>query len=210
MAKQNSTVKAAVSVLTVGHISFEVLMLPDGSFAIAVPQVADLFQIAKDHASRDIKDLMGNGFEFEKVFSELHPKSVNTLSIDDFKKLANILAVRGNKKAQEFLGIEQKSRSVNLVRTEKEIQLKLQQKLGGEIEIECLAGRIDLLTSTQIIEVKNVGSWKSALGQILVYGEYYPSHQKRIHLYGETQASYLELIRKHCSKFSVVVTHQIK
>lgn len=82
----------------------------------------------------------------------------------------------------------------------------LAQKLNGCREVKTLAGNIDVLTSSEIIEVKNVSSWKSALGQVLVYGDYYPSHTKRIHLYGETQESFLNMIRSHCKKLKVVMT----
>lgn len=82
----------------------------------------------------------------------------------------------------------------------------LAKELNGKREVRTLAGNIDVLTSSQIIEVKEIKSWKEALGQVLVYGHYYPSHQKRIHLYGETQESFLEMINSHCAKFNVTVT----
>ncbi|MGD1852693.1 MAG: Rha family transcriptional regulator [Leptolyngbyaceae cyanobacterium] len=83
---------------------------------------------------------------------------------------------------------------------------ELANKSLGQREVKTLAGNIDVLTCTQIIEVKAVKQWKAALGQVLVYSHYYPSHEKRIHLYGETQESFLEMIKNHCEKFSVVVT----
>ena len=78
--------------------------------------------------------------------------------------------------------------------------------LDGQREVKTLAGLIDILTTTEVIEVKKIGSWKHAIGQVLVYGDYYPSHQKRIHLYGETQESFLTMIRKHCEKRKILVT----
>lgn len=90
----------------------------------------------------------------------------------------------------------------------KEVQYKrdLAKQLNGKVEVKTLAGTIDILTMTEIIEVKEVKAWKHALGQVLVYGHYYPSHQKRIHLYGETQDSFLKMICSHCKKFNVTVT----
>ena len=85
----------------------------------------------------------------------------------------------------------------------------LAKRLNGKREVPTLAGHIDVLTSSQIIEVKSANSWKHALGQILVYSFYYPSHKKRIHLFGETQESFLELVREHCSRFDVEVTWQL-
>jgi hypothetical protein len=92
------------------------------------------------------------------------------------------------------------------IKDEKSVQKALAEVLDGKTEIETLCGRIDILTPTEIIEVKRVKDWKSALGQIIVYGDYYPSHQKRIHLYGETQEAFLSLITKHCERRKVVVT----
>ena len=66
---------------------------------------------------------------------------------------------------------------------EKDIKLKLQKELGGEIEVETESGFIDLLTDVEIIEIKNGKNWKAALGQILIYSLDYPTHIKRIHLF---------------------------
>lgn len=89
---------------------------------------------------------------------------------------------------------------------ESDYSRKLSVSLNGKREISTLAGNIDILTQTEVIEVKTVSMWKAALGQVLVYGTFYPSHKKRIHLYGETQESFLEMVRQCCSKFNVVVT----
>jgi len=78
--------------------------------------------------------------------------------------------------------------------------------LNGKREVSTIAGNIDILTQTQIIEVKPVAMWKHALGQVLAYSTFYPSHQKRIHLFGETQESFLEMINSVCKRFNVIVT----
>lgn len=66
---------------------------------------------------------------------------------------------------------------------EKQIKLKLQASLGGEIEVKTRNGYIDLLTDTEIIEIKIGKNWKAAIGQILVYALDYPKHIKRLHLF---------------------------
>ncbi len=91
-------------------------------------------------------------------------------------------------------------------RSESSYSKSLALNLEGQREVKTLAGNIDILTSSQVIEVKTVKQWKSALGQVLVYGHYYPSHEKRIHLYGEIQESFLKMIEGHCKKFKVVLT----
>jgi len=209
MATNNSTSNAVVAPVKIGLIEIQGLMLPDGSFAISVPQVASLFSIAQKNSSRDFKALLGGDFQFLKVQSESNSKPVNILTLPEFERLLKVLAMNGNEHARLFLGFPQKTKmpSTNL---EKDIQLRLQSLIGGIIEVRTLAGDIDLLTADEIIEVKQVKGWKSALGQVLVYGKYYPSHQKRIHLFGETQSSYLELARSHCSPLNVTVTHQTR
>jgi hypothetical protein len=89
---------------------------------------------------------------------------------------------------------------------EKKIQLNLQKELGGEIEVKIQEGRIDLLTKTEIIEIKNANNWKHALGQILIYGLYYPTHKKRIHLFDMTDN--IVNIQQTLSKFDVVLTYE--
>jgi phage regulator Rha-like protein len=116
-------------------------------------------------------------------------------SIEKFKEKGMDLSV--------FLAKTNKKRRK---KTEKQYKHDLAKELNGKIEIQTLAGNIDILTDTEIIEVKEVRLWKHALGQVLAYGYYYPSHKRRIHLYGETQESFLGLIKKHCSKFNVSVT----
>lgn len=93
--------------------------------------------------------------------------------------------------------------------TEKIIANKIAQETNGKREINTESGKIDVLNSRQIIEVKNANDWKSALGQILVYSYYYPSHQKRIHLFGNYDWSFTQIIEKHCQNFNVIVTWEV-
>jgi hypothetical protein len=88
---------------------------------------------------------------------------------------------------------------------EKEIKLKLQKELGGEIEKETESGFIDLLTDTQIIEIKNGINWKYAVGQILMYSIDFPNHQKRIHLFDMDRDIKIE---QKCGLYSIVVTYE--
>ena len=60
---------------------------------------------------------------------------------------------------------------------------KMNIVLDGQREVNTPCGRIDILTKEQIIEVKEYKGWKAALGQILVYSNFYSEHQKRIHLF---------------------------
>lgn len=88
---------------------------------------------------------------------------------------------------------------------QREIQLKLQNELDGEIEVETEYGFIDLLTEDEIIEIKVKTNWKNALGNILIYSLKYPKHNKRIHLfYGEPD----EIINNACKIYDIKVTYE--
>ncbi|MEO0803019.1 MAG: hypothetical protein AAFY57_12170 [Cyanobacteria bacterium J06642_2] len=84
---------------------------------------------------------------------------------------------------------------------------KLARKLGGETEVHIdQLGKIDILTRTEIIEVKNAKNWKHAIGQITVYGQHYPDRKKRIHLFGRLTQSKLAVIQKACGETDVNLT----
>ena len=79
---------------------------------------------------------------------------------------------------------------------EHNIVLKLNDKLNGQLEVYTQCGKIDIVTDTEIIEVKEYKLWKHALGQILVYSYYYPDKNKRIHLFncGNNNMNIIETI----------------
>jgi len=66
-------------------------------------------------------------------------------------------------------------------------------------------GYIDILTPTELIEVKNMKNWKSALGQLIVYGTFYPSHQLVMLLYGKIAPANIADIRGICDLQKVEV-----
>ncbi len=107
---QQKPKKAVVATVNYAGFEFPGLQLPDGSYAIAVTQVVELFQRSnegfqfdKRQASRDIKYLLGNGFQFDKSASEIHPKKVNILTIEQFGELTFHVAFRGNDVAKAIL-----------------------------------------------------------------------------------------------------------
>ena len=92
------------------------------------------------------------------------------------------------------------------LQSESQISKKLAKRLHGLTEVITPAGRIDILTSTELIEVKQVKDWKEAVGQVIIYGKYYPSHWNRIHLFGLCHSSYLKLIENHCQEINIKVS----
>ena len=96
------TKKAVVTTVKVSHIEFEGLMLPNGGYAIAVSQLYALGLIRQDKASKVLKALLGNSFQFKKTISELNPRAVNIISLLDFEKLLIKLDRKGHKPAQDL------------------------------------------------------------------------------------------------------------
>jgi hypothetical protein len=82
---------------------------------------------------------------------------------------------------------------------------KLAVAEGGKIEVSIPGGRIDVLTNSEVIEVKAARNWMHALGQVQIYGSHFPRHRKRIHLFGELTVP-LKDIEKHCQRLGVRVT----
>jgi hypothetical protein len=90
--------------------------------------------------------------------------------------------------------------------SEKQYAIKLQEVLGGDREVPTPAGNIDLLTATQLIEIKRAKNWKEAVGQVVVYGDYYPSHERRIHLFEYCKSDFLAMVKSHCGKRRIILT----
>ena len=82
----------------------------------------------------------------------------------------------------------------------------LAKQLNGQVEVSTPAGRIDILTKTEVIEVKRASGWKSAIGQIISYGKFYPHHRQRIHLFGKLTESKLKAIKDICEAQNICLT----
>jgi|LakMenE01Jun11ns_1017448.scaffolds.fasta_scaffold9660002_2 hypothetical protein len=89
---------------------------------------------------------------------------------------------------------------------EKFHQNNLAKMLNGDVEVVTKTGRIDVLTDTEIIEVKDVQAWKSAIGQVLVYQLEFPDRQPRIHLFGKCSQDFKQMVISYSAKLNVVAT----
>ncbi|MBW4499449.1 MAG: hypothetical protein KME57_07740 [Scytonema hyalinum WJT4-NPBG1] len=100
-------------------------------------------------------------------------------------------------------------RELQLFQPEEYFVKLLSEKLGGIYSISIPGGKVDILTYTEIIEVKEYSRWKEALGQILAHGYFYPHLEKRIHLIGsgDTDSS-LIYIKEICNGHGIIVTVQ--
>jgi hypothetical protein len=97
-----TTTKAVISVVNFLGEDVEMLMLPNGTFGIAASQFATIFQFDRNQASRSIKRLLGAGFQFDRLVSELNPAPVNVLLLPDFEKAIVKLAYAGDVKARAW------------------------------------------------------------------------------------------------------------
>lgn len=73
------------------------------------------------------------------------------------------------------------------------IQRKLELLTGGK-HARCPAGIIDILSDTELIEIKRWHRWKEALGQIMAYRIYYPNHSVRIHFFDKKPHNFDSII----------------
>jgi len=97
-------------------------------------------------------------------------------------------------------------------RPEKPVQLRLANSIGGRMEVPCELGVIDIVDDTrkEIIEVKELGTWKCAIRQINGYHQSFPTYTKRIHLFTTkdeaTVAHKMDEIRATCARQNIVLT----
>jgi hypothetical protein len=71
--------RAEIATVIIGYFEFECLMLPDGTFGIAVPQICNVFSFLNKNAQRDIQSLLNEHSPFLKWSSKLNSKAVNVL-----------------------------------------------------------------------------------------------------------------------------------
>jgi len=90
---------------------------------------------------------------------------------------------------------------------ERDVRDRLQAELGGQVEAYTRYGLIDLLTATELIEIKTVDRWKDAVGHILAKAHRYPNHAKRLHLFS-SEEPILETIEQVCTPHNIRVTYE--
>jgi hypothetical protein len=91
--------------------------------------------------------------------------------------------------------------------TEAQILAKMHEKLGGNVEVQTIHGPIDLLTPTELIEIKRIEDWKKGFGQVLAKSNAFPDHAKRLHLFGQSDRT-LRNIKATCKQFDITVSFE--
>ena len=94
-----------------------------------------------------------------------------------------------------------------LLLSEIAIRDKIAKKLNGITEVPCKTGFVDVLTDKEVIEVKAIKCWKTAIGQSLVYACEW-DRKPRIHLFGVASNDYKYMIMSFCSKLNVFVSFE--
>lgn len=78
--------------------------------------------------------------------------------------------------------------------------------LNPKREVRTPAGVVDIVCDDKIVEIKHVDNWIKGLGQLLVYGMYFPRKNRELNLFGVLDNEVkLELIRKHCRAYDIEV-----
>lgn len=93
----------------------------------------------------------------------------------------------------------------NAIAGENAIQILLQQREGGEREVETPGGRVDLVTDEYVIEIKHISRWIEG-AKVLVYAKHFPTKKPRIHLFGGYTQSTRQLVEQELSPLGIVVT----
>lgn len=94
--------KAIVAKVQFGTFEIDGLLFEDGSYGIAIPQVASLFLDSQMRASQTLKRLMGMDFKTHKTKTSFNRNTTLSISLVDFEKVLAKLDRAGNVKAQEF------------------------------------------------------------------------------------------------------------
>ncbi len=97
------TTKAFVTDVQFGSMTIEGLMDEQGKYYVAVTQVAAQLLASLNNPSKDVKALLGKGFEqFLKLKTELNPNPVNVVTLEQFEVVLTKLDRKGNVKAQQL------------------------------------------------------------------------------------------------------------
>ncbi|BAY50187.1 hypothetical protein SAMD00079811_78160 (plasmid) [Scytonema sp. HK-05] len=138
---------------------------------------------------------------------------INTIEIIQECSVSKATFYRAIAKFQELRVVPEATilalKKISYSNIEQQVRDNLKAILGGQSEVMTSSGRIDLLSDREIIEIKQFNNWKEALGQIFTYSAFFPTYNKRIHLFGSATAlKKLPDIEAACLPFEVLVTGQ--
>ena len=97
--------RAEIATVRIGYLEFEGLMLDDGTFGLAVPQLAKIFPFFQDfqnQASKMLKRLMGDGFKTTKVKTKFNRNATLMIDLQSFLNVVKALTKKSDIVAQEL------------------------------------------------------------------------------------------------------------
>lgn len=127
------------------------------------------------HAQEAVAKNLVLGVDFEISEVQLSPFFESVLPPIERERFRRSVAIPGILKA-----LQKSTPADRLPMNEARYSDALAVLLGGQREIKCETGRIDVLTAEQVIEVK-ISDWWSGIGQLLRYGPSFPG--RRLALY---------------------------
>lgn len=88
--------------------------------------------------------------------------------------------------------------------TEKKIRDELHNNIGGKIEVKTPAGKIDLLTKEELIEIKEYNNWKCGIWQLIAYGNYKKGRKLCLYLFAiRSDKRINKVIQNVCDKNNI-------
>ena len=88
------------------------------------------------------------------------------------------------------------------------VQIKVERETGGK-PAKCPIGFADIVSDTEIIEIKVWKRYREAIGQLLTYSVFFPNKQKRLHFFGhKPDDETLEAINEICVKYNISLTYE--
>jgi hypothetical protein len=162
--------KAKVSSVIIAGRYIECLMLPDGSFRIAVSQVSQLLPefTTPNNALRELKALLGKDSSLlnttEKILSELHSQAVNTVTLETFNAVILELGLRGNETAKDMLRALSGASLLSVVSDA--FGVKFTQEQTVEVVFRCTE-HLNIFYSTLTVWWKSDGAEQSEYSQLV-------------------------------------------
>lgn len=95
----------------------------------------------------------------------------------------------------------------NITPEESVIAKSFKTALDARSEVNTPVGIVDLVSDKfmLIAEVKAVRKWKHAIGQVLIYQQYFKDKTPYIILFGDVDESYMDLVKSHSKALGVEV-----
>ena len=86
------------------------------------------------------------------------------------------------------------------------------QKFVGR-EVSCAYGRVDVLLTDWVVELKSANSWKQGIGQLIVYGTCWPEKKLWLHLYSniclKRPWKYIAKVEDVCEQLGIRATFDV-